>query len=171
MIVMMAGLPASGKSTLCRILASHLAGAVLDKDEIRSALFSPQDIEYSTEQDDLCMDIMIETAAYILRKNPQRTVFLDGRPFSRRVQIERIIQAAEALHQPWRILQCICSEDSARKRLDQQARSGTHPAGDRDYQLYLRVKTQSEEITRRKTVVDTDQNLEICVQSALHSLS
>ena len=40
MIVIMAGLPGTGKSTLARALAQRLAGAVLDKDEIRAALFA-----------------------------------------------------------------------------------------------------------------------------------
>jgi predicted kinase len=170
MIVIMAGLPATGKSTLCGELASRLSGTVLDKDEIRSTLFSPNDIEYSTDQDDFCMSIMLQTAAYILKKNPQRTVFLDGRPFSRRYQIEQVIREAEELKQSWRILQCVCSDESARRRLEEQAKSGGHPAADRDYALYLRVKANFEEITIPKTVIDTDQPLEACVPYALSSL-
>jgi len=95
MIVMMAGLPGTGKSTLARALAERTSGLVLDKDQIRQALFAPADIEFSTEQDDFCMGVMLETAAYVLGKNPGRHVFLDGRPFSRRYQIERVIECAK----------------------------------------------------------------------------
>ncbi len=94
MIVMMAGLPGAGKSTLARALASRTSGVVLDKDEIRRALFAPAEIEYSTEQDDFCMGIMLQTAAHLLHQNPGRYVFLDGRPFSQRYQIERVIEVA-----------------------------------------------------------------------------
>jgi predicted kinase len=170
MIVIMAGLPATGKSTLCRELANRLSGTVLDKDEIRSTLFSPRDIEYSTEQDDFCISIMLQTAAYILKKNPQRAVFLDGRPFSRRYQLNQVIQQAEALSQPWRILECVCSDAFAKKRLEDQSNSGTHPAADRDYQMYLRVKANFEAITLPKTIINTDQPLGACVQFALDSL-
>ena len=45
MIILMAGLPGSGKTTLARELARHTEGCVLGKDEIRAALFSPDDIE------------------------------------------------------------------------------------------------------------------------------
>ena len=38
MIVLMAGLPGTGKSTLARGLASRVDGAVLSKDEIRHAI-------------------------------------------------------------------------------------------------------------------------------------
>jgi adenylylsulfate kinase len=167
MIVLMAGLPASGKSTLCRELAARTSGTILDKDRIRAALFSGADIEYSTEQDDFCQHIILETAAYLLRKNPAKFVFLDGRPFSRRYQIDEVLRTAESLHQPWRILQCVCSDETARQRLSQQAESGEHPAADRDYDLYLRVKAAFEEITLPKMIIDTDLPLEVCAQRAL----
>src|SRR5689334_7010040 len=63
MIVMMAGLPGSGKSTVARAIAQRLPGTVLDKDVIRAALFDPARIEYSQEQDDFCQEIMLQTAA------------------------------------------------------------------------------------------------------------
>ena len=95
MIVLMAGLPGTGKSTLCR----KLSGVVLDKDQIRAALFT--EVEYSTEQDDFCMKVMLDTAAYILKKDPLRVVFLDGRPFSKQYQIEQVIAAAGEIDQPF----------------------------------------------------------------------
>jgi predicted kinase len=165
MMVLMAGLPGTGKSTLCR----SLSGVVLDKDEIRAALFAPSDIEYSTEQDDFCMKVMLETAVYILKKDPLRMVFLDGRPFSRRYQIDQVIAIANELKQPWRILECACSDKTARRRLDEQV--GTHPGGNRDYQMYLRVKAGFEEITLPKTVIDTEQPVERCVDSARNALA
>ena len=83
MIIVMAGLPATGKTTLARALAEHSAGTVLNKDEIREALFSAADIEYSTEQDDVIQLVMLEVMEFILKKDPGRVVILDGRTFSR----------------------------------------------------------------------------------------
>lgn len=169
MIVLMAGLPATGKSTLCGELAALTAGVVLNKDEIRAALFSLDDIEYSTEQDDFCMEVMLETAGYLLKKNPQRFLFLDGRPFSRRYQIDQVIALAVELNQPWRILECVCSDETSKQRLEQQA--GVHPAGNRDYELYSRVKVGFEEITLAKAVINTDQSLGWCVALARAALN
>ena len=70
MIILMAGLPGTGKSTLARELAHRTDGAVLGKDEVRAALFAPEDIEYSVAQDDFVMDIMLQAATYLLNKNP-----------------------------------------------------------------------------------------------------
>lgn len=44
-IVIMAGLPGTGKTTLARELAVRVGGRVLSKDEIRHTLFSAEDIE------------------------------------------------------------------------------------------------------------------------------
>ncbi len=170
MIVLMAGLPGTGKSALAEALAEQLSGTVLSKDRIRHALFSPRDIEYSTEQDDFVMDVMLLAAERILRKVPDRAVFLDGRTFSRHYQIERVIDIASRLRQSWRILECVCSEEIVRERLGAQADKGQHPAANRTYALYLEIKQRFEPITRPKTVIDTNQPLEHCVNLALNSL-
>ena len=167
MLILMAGLPGSGKSTLSRALAAKLDGTVLNKDEIRAALFPPADIEYSTEQDDFCMGIMLKVAGYIFRKEPSRRILLDGRTFSRRYQLDRATGFAEAISQPWRILECVCSEETARQRL---ARDSVHPAANRDFDLYLRVKAQFEKISLPKAVVDTGQPIEVCVRQAIAAL-
>ncbi len=166
MIVMMAGLPGTGKTTLARELAQHLKGRMLSKDEFRHALFLPDEIEYSARQDDFCLQLMLETAEYLLSRHPERMIFFDGRPFSRRYQIENVIAAANSLHQPWRILECVCSEETAKRRLEADARGGSHPAGNRDFQLYLEVKARFEAILLPKTVLDTDRPLTNCVQQA-----
>jgi adenylylsulfate kinase len=163
MLILMAGLPGTGKSTLSRELAAELGGTVIDKDRVRAALFEPPDIEYSTEQDEFCMRVMLKVAGYLFRKDPSRKVFLDGRTFSRSYQLARATGYANALGQPWRILECVCSEDTARRRLQDDA---SHPASNRDFALYLEVKARFEEITLPKILIDTDQPLEVCLQEA-----
>jgi adenylylsulfate kinase len=168
MLILMAGLPGTGKSTLSRALAAELAGTVIDKDLVRAALFAPADIEYSTEQDDFCMAVMLKVAGYLFRKDPSRLIFLDGRTFSRGYQLKRATGYAEALGQPWRIIECICSEESARERLTNDS---DHPANNRNFDLYRAVKARFEEITFPKIVIDTDQPLDACIQLARVALT
>jgi len=170
MIVILAGLPGTGKTTLARELAPRVSGRVLSKDEIRHAIFFGDEIEYSSLQDDFCLRIMMETAGYLLDQQPGRSIFLDGRPFSRRYQLNNAIAAAASMHQPWRIFECICSEETAHLRLQKDAEFKAHPAGNRDYQLYLDVKSRYETILHPKTVIDTDQPLDTSVEQALAEL-
>lgn len=170
MIILMAGLPGTGKSTLARGLAARTAGRVLSKDEIRHAIFTPDEIEYSSRQDDFCQQLMLEAPGYLLARSPSRRIFLDGRTFSQRYQIANALRAAASLHQPWRILECVCPEESAKRRLAEDAAANSHPADNRNFQLYLEVKERFETIMQRKTVIDTEQPVEACVQQAMAAL-
>jgi adenylylsulfate kinase len=170
MLILMAGLPGTGKTALAEVLAERTSGAVVSKDKIRHAMFAEHDVEYSTAQDDFCMEIMLMTTEYLLRKNPVRRVFLDGRTFSRRYQIDRAIQRAEVMGQPWRIFECVCSEETVRGRLAAQYRSGEHEARNRDFKLYLNVKARFEPIMLPRFVIDTDQAFEECVRAGMAAI-
>src|SRR5450755_1226635 len=168
MIVILAGLPGTGKTTLARELSHRTGGTILGKDEIRAALFAPADIEYSTHQDDFVMEIMLDAARYLLEKSPSRKVFLDGRTFSRRSQIDRVLDFARELAQPWVILECRCSEESARRRLEQDS---AHPARNRTFALYLEMKVSFEPIAHPRTTIDTGEPLERCIEQALAAVT
>src|SRR4051812_25660027 len=144
MIVIMCGLPGTGKTTLAHGLARHLDGAVLNKDEIRRALFPPERIEYSAGQDDFCQSVMQQTAQYLLAKEPDLHIFLDGRTFSRSYQRELAIRFAEQARVPWAILECVCPETTALDRIQRDCDTGNHPALNRTTELYLSIRDTFE---------------------------
>ena len=166
MIIAMAGLPGSGKSTLSRALADSCRGVVLDKDAIRGVLFPPAYLDYSREQDDFCQLVMLRAAEYYLKQHPGLRVFLDGRPFSRRYQIDDVIETAERLKTPWRVIECVCSEEAAKQRLADQGTQLSHLARNRSYELYRSIQAQFEPILVPKLVINTDDPLDRCVAAA-----
>ncbi len=157
-LVVMAGLPGTGKSTLAKALAAELHGVVLDKDRIRAALFPPELIEYSTRQDDFCMDVLVQSAKYLIREAGVQWVFVDGRPFAHRGQLERVRQAAQEIACRLRIILCQCSDQTARERLAEP-----HPAANRTWELYQELKREFEPLLAAHLVINTERPLELCV--------
>jgi adenylylsulfate kinase len=167
MIVMMAGLSGTGKSTLAAQLAAALPGVVLNKDAVRAALFPPPYTEYSTTQDDFVVSLLLQTAAYLLDKAPATCVLLDGRPFSKQYQVEAVVAFAATQRTPLRIIECVTSDETARARIERDLATGTHPAANRTFAMYLEVKARFQPIVQPKLVIDTEQPLEQCLALAL----
>jgi predicted kinase len=171
MIVIMAGLPGTGKSTLARALAQRLAGAVLDKDAIRASLFEPPYVEYSLAQDDFCGEVMLQTAAYLLTKHAELKVLLDGRTFSRRYQRDRVIELSSQIGASWAILECVCLEATALARIADAVAANNHLAANRTPELYREIQEAWEPIDHPKLIIDTDENIESCIDRALRYVS
>ena len=159
MLILMAGLPGTGKTTVARQLTDRFRAVLLSKDTVRHILFPPELIEYSTQQDDFVIDILLRTAEYIWNINPQQTIILDGRTFSRASQRHYVVDFAEKHGQRWLIVECICDDKVARQRLSQP--DPTHPAGNRTPELYDQVKRRWEPITEPKIEFRTDTPVSI----------
>jgi adenylylsulfate kinase len=164
--IILAGLPATGKSTLAQKLAIQLERCtVLDKDRVRAALFPGPMTDYTAAQDALCMQAMIEAAAYMTRNELAGYVIFDGRTFSRRAHIDEVITAADTAGAGWKILHMTCSDAAAEARLYMP--DPEHPAGNRNAALYYRVKAEFEPILRQKLDLDTTEGVDAVVQQAI----
>jgi predicted kinase len=171
MLIAMAGLPGAGKSTVAAGLAARLHGLIVSKDEVRASLFLPGEITYSREQDDLCMAVVYLIAGHIHRADPERTIIVDGRTFSRAYQVADLCTQAAAIRLPLTVIECVCDEATARERLERDQHTGAHPAGNRSFALHLAVREQAEPITIEHVTVDTGTgSRETVVERCLTSL-
>ncbi|MBI1758164.1 MAG: AAA family ATPase [Actinobacteria bacterium] len=156
MIVQLAGLPGTGKSTLAAALAHHLSRVtVWDKDQVRHTLFGAQGTLYTRAQDDECVQIMLNAAARRLAHNPSTLVVLDGRTCSRAYQVEQIRTFAHRLGQPLRLIECVCDDDLALARLAADHTRGIHRAANRTPELYQRLSAFADPIPEPKLLIDT----------------
>lgn len=167
MLIAMAGLSGTGKTTIANTIAPRLNASLLNKDIIRAAVFG-SDVDYTTEQNNVVGQMMFLAAEYLLRKDPSRVVILDARTFSRRYQVDELRAFAARVNTPLRIIECVASDDLIRARLEKDAREGTHLAADRDFNMYARMKANFEVIDPPKLLLDTGVlDLEMSVRKAL----
>ena len=171
MIIAMAGLPGTGKTTLAQALAAKLPAVVLNKDSLRAAIFPAGEIEYSSRQDDFVVGIILQVAEFYFKKDPGRHVILDGRTFSNKIQVDTLVKYSLENERDLRVIYCTCSDKAARERIEHDADSGKHLAANRDFNLYLRLKAQSDPLQVPNLRVDTGEPLEICLLGCLEYLS
>lgn len=151
MVVVLMGLPGTGKSSLARELAKAVDGVVISKDEVRAAAFPESVRDYSEAQDDLAMEMVYEAAGYILWRYPGTPVILDGRTFTREKQVMRVLAWASEVKTAKRFIECVCDAETARARLAQ----GQASAANRDFELYRRLQQEADRIEVERLVIDT----------------
>ena len=166
--VLFAGLPGTGKSTLARALAARLDAAILDKDQVRSALFPGPLTDYTQEQDQVCIRAILEAARYLTERRRAAYIFFDGRTFSTRKQIEEVLGLAAISGADWRILHVTCADVVAEQRLSRS--DPAHPAKNRDPELYRRIKDRFEPILQPNLEIDTTAGIEDRLMAALDYL-
>jgi predicted kinase len=171
-LIVMAGLPGTGKSTLAARLAERLGGAVLSKDAVRAALFPAPVLDYSSAQDEIAMSAVYAAAKYVLQTHPERPVFLDGRTFSKSGQLDAPFALAAEVGVPLHVIECVCADEIACRRIEADRAAGTHPAGNRTAELHARAKALAVPLTVPRLALDTGVlTLEECVTRAVEYLS
>lgn len=164
MIILLTGLPGTGKSHLARALAETLGADVIDRDQVRDAIFPRHDLDYSEEQNELASQVVYSVAAYILKRKTQRILILDGRPFSRRVQVDEVVRLAGAVQHELRVIHCTAPESVVRQRLEEDMRMGGNVAANRTVEKYLRIKQSFEPLIVPHLTIDTSEPLGAVVQ-------
>lgn len=167
-LIVMAGLPASGKSALGANLQRTLNAVLLDKDKVRDFLFTSY-VDYSNEQNDLCLSVMYEVANYLLATASPPLIILDGRTYSKRYQVDAVKASARRAGARLFFIECICSEATAKIRLQNDQEE--HLAKDRNFEMYLKSRAAADPIVEPKLVIDTDcYSQEQCLEQALRYL-
>ena len=156
MIVQLAGLPGTGKSTLAAAIAGRLGPAclVLDKDRVRHALYGTAHTDYSRAQDDFVISLLHQAAERHLASRADASAILE-RTCTRAYQVADAAALAASAGCPLALIECTCPDHVARSRLA-RGRDDRHPAANRDFALYQKLREQAEPITVPALRLPTD---------------
>ncbi len=164
-MIVLAGLPGAGKSTLAAALARRIPDArVLDKDEVRHALFAPCD--YTSAERDVVFAALLDAARYHLGRG--RAVIFDGLTFSRRAQVAAAEAVAGEAGAFVAVIVCDVPVDVAIARCEVDAAGGDgHLASNRDAELVRRVAAEMEEPAGDYLTLDMTNDVDDLVEHAL----
>jgi len=151
-VVVLAGLPGTGKSTLAALLAQALDAPILDKDRVREALFGPRHVRYERAQDDFVVECLIAAAAHVERGGLARFAILDGRTFAAAGQLEALRAALAARGLGERTIEMVAEAETARARLAAQR---DHPARNRGPRLHAELAALAAPLPGPKLVLDS----------------
>ena len=154
MLVLITGLPGTGKSTIAMHLARRLRATVLRTDVIRKQLF-PQP-NYTEEEKELVYKVTFLIAEYLLRAG--KNVILDGTFYKRSLR-ERVYRLARDLRKRLIIVECCAPEAVVKQRMEARAKKKNIPT-DADFEVYKKIRDQFEPLRRQRVIVDTSNPLE-----------
>lgn len=162
-VIVFAGLPGTGKSTLARAVAARLDADVLDKDCVREALFGAL-VDYSRQQNDLASRAMYREVEALAAHGVEWAV-LDGRTYTRRYQVEELREFALSIGIRLALVECVCADEVACSRIERDVLAHSHRARNRTPDLHAELRREQEPIEGEKLVLRTDvESLEDAVE-------
>lgn len=163
LLMLVTGLPATGKSTIARNLARQLGGALLSTDRIRRRLLEKP--SYTPEEKQLIYRAMFLVAEYLLRSRVN--VVLDGTFYLRSLRREAYNLASSSRGRLV-VVECVCPEEVVKRRL--KMRRG-RSLSDADYQVYLKLKAEYEPIRRKHITADTSKPLRQSLREIMSAMN
>lgn len=150
MLVVVCGLPGTGKSTVSRRVADRLDGRLLRTDVVRKELFPNPDYT-SDESSAVYAEILERTREAVAAGD---NIVLDG-TFRRAAIRRRVVGVAIDANVPYRLVRVVCDEPVVRERIATRV----DDVSDADFRVYELLKAEFEPIEGNHTVVDNSGSL------------
>lgn len=163
-LVMLTGLPGTGKSHLARSLAQVLPFVIVESDRVRKTLFP--DAEYSGEESHWVHRTCHAVMEQLLKKGVR--VIYDATNLHERHR-EQVYRLADEAGVKLIVVKVIVPESVASARLQGRQERGAEDEGpsDADWRVYRRMARDVDPIRRNYVVVDTSKDMRPAVTKLL----
>ena len=164
-LIVVSGLPGTGKSYFCRQLAQRLPAVILESDSLRKALFpSPGYSAAESRRLFQACHLLIER---LLGKGIP--VIFDATNLSEHNR-EYLYRIAERLGAKLVLVRVEAPPDLVQARLKERALV-SEASSDADWAVYQRMKPQSQRIRRRHYAVDTSRDITPVIDKIIREVS
>ena len=159
-LVVVSGLPGTGKSYFCRRLAERTPVVILESDALRKVLFSSPG--YSSEENARLFQTIHRLVAGLLTKGT--TLVLDATNLEE-YHREQLYHIAEQTGARLIVVQiCAPPELVWQRLLGRASRKDSSENSDADWQVYRRMRPSAETIRRNHFKVDTSRDIAPAVE-------
>ena len=164
MLIVVTGLPGTGKTTIAEALAKDIDAVVFSTDKIRKMIF--ENPVYNEEDKRIVYnELFLRTGKYLaMGKN----VILDG-TFYTKVLRERAKEVGKSFCEGVYFVYCETPEELLRERINKRK----DKFSDADYSVYLKMKKIFEEFKEDVIIIDTSNpvntNIDI-IKRRIHSM-
>jgi predicted kinase len=164
MLILICGLPATGKSTVARRLAKALRAEVLRTDIIRKDLI--KNPKYSEEEKKQVYSTVFLIADYLIKADVN--VIIDG-TFYRESLRNRAREIAKKRGKRFFLIETRCPEKTVLKRLEGRKRN-LRSLSDADVEVYYKIKDLFEEIEGEHIEIETGWNIREAVRDVVKKI-
>jgi predicted kinase len=164
MLILICGLPATGKSTVARRLAKAMGAEVLRTDIVRRELI--KNPAYTEEEKNLIYKANFLIADYLIKNDI--IVIIDG-TFYRDKHRRQAREIAKRRGKRFFLVETKCPEDIVLKRLEKRRRNLRSPS-DADKEVYFKIKNLFEEIKEDHIVIDTGWNIKDSIKDVIKKI-
>lgn len=151
MLILISGLPGSGKTKIARELSKRLNLPILSTDEIRKKLFKKP--KYTKFEKWLIYKVMFLVAEELLKN--KIGLILDA-TFSGRSSRNWAKKIAKRYKTPFKIIEVRCQEKILLERIEKRIKEGS--LSDADRKIYFKIKREFEPIKERHIIIDNSKS-------------
>ena len=154
-VIIVSGLPGTGKTYFCRQLAGHLPFVILESDALRKQLFTSP--TYAADESAYLFRTTYQLIEDLLKKGIP--VILDATNLEERHR-ERLYNIAERLKARLILVNVQAPIELVEKRLKKRAdNKNNQDNSDADWAVYQKMRMTAEKIKRRHFTVDTSRDI------------